>query len=259
VTGLDHPEKKQIALQIVASNELVPDDGDPLDWRTQFEYIEDIGDDRGYTAGIVGFTSATGDMLDLVRHYTTLRPDNVLAPPVLEAVLGSASHAGLGPAFERDWKAAATDQPFQQAQEDERDRVYLNPAVAQGNADGLDALGQFIYYDALVMHGPGDEFPSFAGIRDRALEQAQPPTQDGSEEEYLHAFLDARLEAMDTDGHSDNHDRVDTEQRAWLEDGNLALNPPLRWTVNEHEFECDGGGCRPVPSRSVRTSTALSH
>jgi len=26
--------------------------------------------------------------------------------------------------------------------------------VSQGKADGLRTLGQFMYYDALVMHGP---------------------------------------------------------------------------------------------------------
>lgn len=36
-----------------------------LDWKAQYKYIEDIGDGRGYTAGIIGFSSGTGDMLDL--------------------------------------------------------------------------------------------------------------------------------------------------------------------------------------------------
>nr|WP_318767307.1 chitosanase [Lactiplantibacillus carotarum] len=31
-----------------------------LDYRQQYRYIEDIHDGRGYTAGIIGFTSGTG-------------------------------------------------------------------------------------------------------------------------------------------------------------------------------------------------------
>jgi hypothetical protein len=33
-----------------------------LDWRPQFAYIEDIDGGRGYTAGVIGFCSGTGDM-----------------------------------------------------------------------------------------------------------------------------------------------------------------------------------------------------
>ena len=61
------------ALELVASAE-----NSTLDWRAQFGYIEDIRDGRGYTGGIVGFTSGTGDMLEVVRLYTRLRPETRL-------------------------------------------------------------------------------------------------------------------------------------------------------------------------------------
>lgn len=38
-----------------------------LDYRSTYSYIEDIGDGRGYTCGIIGFTSATGDLLSVVK------------------------------------------------------------------------------------------------------------------------------------------------------------------------------------------------
>jgi chitosanase len=88
---------------------------------------------------------------------------------------------------------------FQKAQDDERDRVYFNPAVSQGKADGLPALGQFIYYDAIVMHGPGTDPVSFGGIRATAIKKAKPPSQGGDLVTYLNAFLDARKAAMKTD------------------------------------------------------------
>ena len=46
----------------------------------QYDYAENIGDGRGITAGRAGFTSATSDLLLLVRRYTELKPDNPLAP-----------------------------------------------------------------------------------------------------------------------------------------------------------------------------------
>ncbi|MYX97934.1 chitosanase [Streptomyces sp. SID486] len=226
--GLDDPAKKEIAMKLVSSAE-----NSSLDWKAQYKYIEDIGDGRGYTAGIIGFCSGTGDMLDLVQLYTDRKPGNVLAKylPALRKVNGTDSHAGLDPDFPKSWRTAAQDTAFQQAQNDERDRVYFNPAVAQGKADGLRALGQFTYYDAIVMHGDGDDPTSFRNIRKRALRSAKPPAQGGNETAYLNAFLDARVWAMkQEEAHSDTS-RVDTEQRVFLTKGNLDLNTPLDWKV----------------------------
>ena len=226
--GLGDPANKEIAMKLVSSAE-----NSSLDWKAQYQYIEDIGDGRGYTAGIIGFCSGTGDMLDLVQLYTDRNPGNVLAKylPALRAVNGSDSHEGLDPGFSGDWREAAQDSAFQQAQNDERDRVYFNPAVQQGEADGLGTLGQFAYYDAIVMHGNGNDPTSFRNIRGRALNQAQPPAQGGDEVAYLNAFLDARVWAMkQEEAHSDTS-RVDTEQRVFLSKGNLCLDTPLDWKV----------------------------
>jgi len=226
--GLDDPHKKDIAMQLVSSAE-----NSSLDWKAQYKYIEDIGDGRGYTAGIIGFCSGTGDMLDLVEHYTDLKPGNVLAKylPALRKVNGSESHAGLGSAFERDWATAAKDGVFQKAQNDERDRVYFNPAVKQAKADGLRALGQFVYYDAIVMHGPGTDTDSFGGIRKAAMKKAKTPAQGGDEATYLKAFLEARKVIMKKEEAHADTSRVDTEQLVFVNAKNFDLNPPLKWKV----------------------------
>ncbi|MFF4101793.1 chitosanase [Streptomyces sp. NPDC001903] len=231
--GLDDPAKKDIAMQIVSSAE-----NSSLDWKAQYKYIEDIGDERGYTAGIIGFCSGTGDMLDLVEYYTDVKPGNVLAKylPALRKVNGSDSHQGLDPNFTKDWAKAAQDGEFKKAQDHERDRVYFNPAVKQGKSDGVGALGQFIYYDAIVMHGDGGDSTSFRNIRKRALSKAKPPAQGGNETTWLNAFLDARVWAMkQEEAHSDTS-RVDTAQRVFLKKGNLNLNTPLDWKVYGDSF-----------------------
>ncbi|MFG3165010.1 chitosanase [Streptomyces sp. NPDC048232] len=226
--GLDDPAKKEIAMQLVSSAE-----NSSLDWKAQYQYIEDIGDGRGYTAGIIGFCSGTGDMLGLVELYSDRSPGNVLARylPALRRVDGSDSHEGLDPGYPDDWRRAAGDPEFRRAQDDERDRVYFDPAVRQGKADGLRTLGQFAYYDAIVMHGGGGDRLSFGSIRERALGRARPPAQGGDEVTYLHAFLDERVWAMkQEEAHSDTS-RVDTAQRVFLDEGNLDLDPPLDWKV----------------------------
>ncbi|HEY3560913.1 MAG TPA: chitosanase [Kribbella sp.] len=235
-TGLDDPAKKEIAMEIVCSAE-----NSSLDWKAQYKYIEDIDDGRGYTAGIIGFCSGTGDMLELVELYTDRKSGNVLAKylPALRRVNGSDSHQGLDPNFTRDWKTAAKDSVFQQCQNDERDRVYFDPAVKQGKSDGVRTLGQFCYYDAIVMHGPGTDSTSFGGIRKRALGHAKPPSQGGNETTWLNAFLDARVWAMkQEEAHSDTS-RVDTAQRVWLKKGNLDLNTPLDWKVYGDPYHID--------------------
>ncbi|WP_406341771.1 chitosanase [Streptomyces sp. NBC_00648] len=227
-TGLDDPAKKEIAMELVSSAE-----NSSLNWKAQYKYIEDIGDGRGYTAGIIGFCSGTGDMLDLVELYADREPGNVLQKylPALRKVNGSDSHAGLDPNFTKDWKTASSETAFKNAQNDERDRVYFDPAVKQGKADGVGTLGQFMYYDAIVMHGDGTDPTSFSSIRKKALAKAKPPSQGGDETKYLNAFLDARVWAMkQEEAHSDTS-RVDTEQRVFLKKGNLNLNTPLDWKV----------------------------
>ncbi|MFF3648535.1 chitosanase [Streptomyces sp. NPDC002181] len=232
-TGLDDPAKKDIAMQIVSSAE-----NSSLDWKAQYKYIEDIDDGRGYTAGIIGFCSGTGDMLDLVEYYTDVKPGNVLAKylPALRKVDGTDSHKGLDPNFTKDWAKAAQDTEFKKAQDHERDRVYFNPAVGQGKSDGVGTLGQFMYYDAIVMHGDGGDSTSFRNIRKRALSKAKPPAQGGNETTWLNAFLDARVWAMkQEEAHSDTS-RVDTAQRVFLKKGNLNLNTPLDWKVYGDSF-----------------------
>ncbi|KNB53280.1 chitosanase [Streptomyces caatingaensis] len=234
--GLDDPHMKDIAMRLVCSAE-----NSSLEWRRFFAYIEPYDDGRGYTGGIIGFTSRTGDMLELVENYTRARPGNPLAAflPALRRAKGSDSHAGLGKPFEEAWREAARDTAFQQAQEDLRDRMYFDPAFQQAKADGLRALGQFVYYDAIVMHGPGGDEDSFGGIRKSALAKARPPSRGGDERAYLNAFLDARKKVMKKEeAHSDTS-RVDTAQRVFLDNGNFDLRPPLKWKVYGDSYRID--------------------
>lgn len=227
-TGLSAPREKEIAMQLVSSAE-----NSTLDWKAQYAYIEDIHDGRGYTAGIIGFCSGTSDMLELVRAYDHDAPDNPLSSflPALVAVNGSDSHKGLGSLFIKAWRSAARDPAFQKAQDSERDRVYFNPAVKQAKVDGLRTLGQFVYYDAMVMHGPGEDPASFGGIRKAVIQVAKTPAQGGDERTYLEAFFTARKRVMhQEEAHADTT-RIDTGQRVFLDAGNFALRPPLKWKV----------------------------
>jgi chitosanase len=233
ILDLASPDKKEIAMRLVSSAE-----NSSLDWRAQFAYIEDIGDGRGYTAGIIGFCSGTGDMLKLVEKYTATKPANSLAVflPALRAVNGSASHDGLGDAFVAAWKQAAADPVFQQSQEELRDEVYFKPAIALAKTDGLSTLGQFMYYDAAVMHGPDAWGGGLQDIRAKAVAVAKPPAQGGDEKVYLTAFLDARKVEMSKEAAHRDLSRINSAQLAFLQAGNLTLTPPLQWNMYGDNF-----------------------
>ncbi|MFD4632180.1 chitosanase [Streptomyces sp. NPDC058284] len=224
--GLAAPAKKELAQKLVSSAE-----NSTLDWRGQYGYVEDIGDGRGYTAGIIGFCTGTHDLLALVERYTKDHPDNGLARylPALREVDGSDSHEGLAPGFPDAWRAEASKAAFRSAQDRARDRGYFDPAVRLARRDGLGTLGQFVYYDAMVVHGPGAR--GFDGLRAAALKKADPPSRGGGEKAYLDVFLDIRRGAMKREAAHRDTSRVDTAQRKFLDDGNLGLDTPLTWKV----------------------------
>jgi hypothetical protein len=223
-TDLSNPTKKEHAMEIVSSAE-----NSSLDWRAQYAYIEDIKDGRGYTAGIIGFCSGTGDMLQLVQNYTNAHPSNGLAKylSALKKVNGSASHSGLDPNYKSAWAKEAKVTAFQSAQDKERDDVYFNPSLSKAKADGLRALGQFAYYDASVVHG----YDGTLAIRSRAMKKAKTPAQGGNETTYLNAFLDERDVEMNKEEAHQDLSRIEDAQRPWLKAGNLDLNTPLKWKV----------------------------
>ncbi|GGT79566.1 chitosanase [Streptomyces coeruleorubidus] len=224
--GLAAPAKKELAQRIVASAHQ-----STLDWRALYGSIEDLEDGRGYTAGIAGFCTGTHDLLALVERYTEAHPDNGLARylPALRTVDGTDSHEGLDPGFTAAWKAEAKLPAFRRAQDEHRDRFSFDPAVRLAKLDGLGTLGQFVYYDALIFHGPDAGPEGFYGLRERALRVADTPAEGGGEKAYLDAFLDIRRTAMATE-HTDTS-RIDTAQRRFLNEGNLRLETPLAWAV----------------------------
>ena len=209
--GLDDPDKKDIAMQLVSSAE-----NSSLDWKAQYKYIEDIGDGRGYTAGIIGFCSGTGDMLELVEAYTdrgrTTRSPSTsrrcarsTAPTrtAASARFGAWKRAAAGPGVPgRRRTTSAT------ASTSTRRSTRPRPTASARSASSSTTTRSSCTARART--------PAASAASARRLAKAKTPAQGGDETTYLNAFLDARKAAMKTEeAHSDTS-RVDTAQRVFL-------------------------------------------
>lgn len=223
-------DKRELAQMLVGSAE-----HSDLYWEGQAGYLEYNVEgneefNRGYTGGIIGFTSKTASMLEVVRRYAALqREDNPLAPflPALEAANGTSSIEGLGTAYEEAWRAAADDPAFLLAQLTLAEDWYLEPALDQAGQDGVGAFGQYAYYDAMIHHGSS----GFATIREAAGGTATVPSKGGDETAWLQAFLDARETYMLTEVSPQTATRVTTAQQGLLDAGELDLDPPLDYVM----------------------------
>lgn len=113
------------------------------------------------------------------------------------------------------------------------------PSAEAARRTGAGTLGQFIHYDAMVMHGPGADAVSFGGIRKRARTHADTPADGGNETTYLNTFLDARVRAMKQEPAHGDVTRVETAQRVLPRKGDLDLDPPLKGQMCGDSYEID--------------------
>jgi chitosanase len=250
-TDIRQPVIAEMAYEIVSTAE-----NSTTDWTSAYGYIEDIADDRGYTGGLVGFTSATGDMLQLVQYYQTLKPTgNTLASYIsglqyctnigMGSGASAAASSRLGAAFKTAWtNAANTDPVFRRAQRDLRKSQYWDDALTQALADGVGPLGMALHYDVLVNHGPGDDSESYGGIIAAArASSSKPPSQGGTESAYLTKICDLR-DAVLVSWDSYQADGRSSIYRALISAAKFSLLTPFTWSVYGDTFTMS---TRPTP------------
>jgi chitosanase len=206
----------------------------------RYDYVENLHDGRGYTAGRAGFVTADGDLLQVIEAYDGLRPNNALSEfvPILKEVRETASTRRLG-ALPAAWKKAASDPFFQQAQDQVSDELYYTPAMKAANDLHLKSpLAKFTLYDAIIQHGAGDDSDSLGAIIRAATRAAGGPPDKSGEEKWLTAFLTARkrilLNAADPKTRRAWRESVGrvNEQLRLLSERNLQLSQPI--TLNPY-------------------------
>ncbi len=253
-TDLRSPVFQEMAFEFTSTAE-----NSTTDWTGSYDYCEDILDGRGYTGGLVGFTSATADMLALVEYYQTLRPtSNPLAAYIdgLEATTafgdtvdeadygvdgGGASGIAaseLGAPFLAAWADAATNDPlFRQAQRDLRQTMYFGPALAAAIADGVGPLGLLIYYDTIVNHGPGEVSSgdgSFDDIRSRTT--GTKPISGGNQRTWLVNFKNVRSAVLTEWGDNPSDGRIAAITSLLPASPNFQLTGTVSWSMYGEAF-----------------------
>jgi chitosanase len=240
VGGFGSGEARQMAIEdkIVS----IFENSTPL---IQYAFIANLNDGRGYTAGRAGFTSGTGDLLEVVKVYQTLASDNVLVKylPALLLVHGSDSVAGLE-GLPQDWALAAGDARFVAAQDSVNERLYRQPARLLATTLGVNLpLSRLAIYEAGIQHGYGDDFDSVNKIAERASAAAQgSPAKGVDEKKWLQSFLTERRKDLlnpadraTAAGWAASVSRADAIQSIY-DSGNFKLDQPIKITVYGDTF-----------------------
>ena len=169
----------------------------------QYGFIKDQHDGCGYTAGWIGFCSADGDMLDVVRAYNQAAPANVLRK--YTGALGklasakSVDTAPLGKGFTADWRKAAADPVFRTVQLQIGHDNYLTPARKLAAAEGVATpLGVENLFDTALMMGPSksdcDGMLKVAAETDKALGGS--PAHGVKETDWIIRFDQIRIQHL---------------------------------------------------------------
>jgi len=195
----------------------------------QYAYIENLPDGRGYTAGRAGFTTATGDLLEVVHRYLGIQLNSAFRSvlPILEdrARTQSDSIEGLE-ILPTLWSAAAQDPLFGKVQDSVVDELYFQPVYQYAKRYKVKThLGLLCIYDALIQHGGGHDQDGTGAM----LARVQPKTD--SEKSFLLDFLKVRRAVL-------LNPYNQATAREWKKSiGRLAA---LRDLVHSNQFDLDG-------------------
>ncbi|TPX61533.1 chitosanase [Powellomyces hirtus] len=161
-----------------------------------FDYCQDIKDGRGFTCGIVGFTTSTRDAFDVVSTYSKDPGYSQEFEPYLGKLLElnstqSDSAEGLS-GFCDAWYTAASNPAFRAVQVAKADALYYTPAQKIADNLGLTlAISRGQLYDAAIQMGIESDPDSMPSIVNRT---AKP--EGMAEETWISNFMKERQRTL---------------------------------------------------------------
>lgn len=215
--------------------------------KPNYAYIEDLGDGRGYTCGIGGWTTADGDILNIVKLWAPF----AMFIPMLQKLSddGSDSTDELDAhSFKGIWAAACRDQAFTALQDTVFRMEYVDPAVIymyqMVPSPSYSNLATLMFVDCHIQHGMGNEGddPNVAQP-DSLMDIAQRAHTPYASMSYLENFQRIRRAVlMNPKDHStkkewnDSVDRVDAISKIFTA-RNFDLVTPFEYTVYGDTFK----------------------
>lgn len=202
----------------------------------QYGYVEELDDGRGYTCGRAGFTTATGDALEVVEVYTKAVPNNKLKkylPELRRLAKNESDDTSNLKGFASAWRSLGNDKAFRAAQDEVNDRLYYQPAMKRSDQAGLKtALAKAVMYDTVIQHGDGDDPDSFYALIKRTNKKMGGSPKDGTDEKkWLNKFLDVRYDDLMNPSDKDTQDE-------WRE--SVARVDVFRDIVKAKNYNLDG-------------------
>ncbi|KAJ2713096.1 hypothetical protein H4R19_002423 [Coemansia spiralis] len=140
------------------------------DTQFHYDYCENLKDGRGYTAGIAGFCTGTGDAWQVVQRYHKMTGGNDAFSPMDKVLAqyaesGSDSTAGLSDYCPVWGQLGKNDAQFRKAQDGLRDDTYFNPSQVYADRLGLKFdVSRAQLYDAAIQHGTGNDGDSLGAL-----------------------------------------------------------------------------------------------
>ncbi|KAI8815197.1 lysozyme-like domain-containing protein [Cladochytrium replicatum] len=151
-----------------------------------FDYCENISDGRGYTCGIVGFTTGTTDAFLVIDAYTKRNGGSSEFDPYYNRLRElynnpSGSTSGLN-GFCRTWgDTAANSTLFRQIQVETSEALYWNPSMVKSDELGLKlAASRGFVYDSFIQHGNGTDADSAISMISRVGSKFTASSQPGT-------------------------------------------------------------------------------
>lgn len=159
----------------------------------QYCEIFNLDDGRGYTAGIVGFTSEYDDFYLLLEEYSRIKKDNQLQKYLKILKKEDYKMSDLRD-LPRDWKKECQDNQFIVAQNRIADQLYYNPAMSHSNVLGITSeVGKLILFDTIIQHGNANDPDGLPSIIKQANNKLGGSPAGGiNEKTWLTTFLNIR-------------------------------------------------------------------
>ncbi len=190
------------------------------DWKSTVNIVDNLNDGRGYTIGVVGFCTGTGDFLEVLKTLRDIAPTHLLIPfiPIVESIMKSGdtgSVVGLEKLPKVMRKIGKCDKDYLKATWLVIEKMYWLPTLKFCEQYGLkSALARYIVYDTLLNFGTLDGFDGKLKYEDEVT--------------FLTLFLKIKQQIIEKDeslGDTDNN-RVDM-QRGLLVRKNMDLKKPM--------------------------------